>query len=153
MNEGGHQHGQHSIDVDEPVFIISVAAQLAGMHPQTLRQYDRIGLVTADRTPGGGRRYSLRQVERLRTVQRLSQEEGINLGGVQRILELTERVSLLETRIAELTARLLAAEEDAEDREAALHALYRAELVPVRRSTTEMTVWRPQRRRARVVRY
>ncbi len=143
----------HNLDIDEPVFIISVAAQLAGMHPQTLRQYDRMGLVTADRTAGGGRRYSLRQIQRLRTVQQLSQEEGINLGGVRRILELTELVAELEDRIAELTLRLARADVDAQRREESLHSFYRAELVPFRQSASELTLWRPARRRTRAVRY
>lgn len=76
------------VDEDTPVFVISVAAQLAGMHPQTLRQYDRLGLVTPGRTAGRGRRYSARDVAMLREVQRLSQEEGVNLAGIKRILEL-----------------------------------------------------------------
>ena len=70
---------------DEMTFVISVAAQLAGMHPQTLRQYDRIGLVTPLRTKGRGRRYTRRDVERLKEIQRLSQEEGINLAGIDRV--------------------------------------------------------------------
>ena len=67
------------IDHDAPVFVISVAAQLAGMHPQTLRTYDRMGLVSPRRTPKRGRRYSARDIARLRLIQRLSQDEGINL--------------------------------------------------------------------------
>ena len=73
-------------DDDAPIFVISVAAALAGMHAQTLRQYDRLGLVRPSRTRGGGRRYSGRDVTMLREVQRLSQEEGISLSGIQRIL-------------------------------------------------------------------
>lgn len=69
---------------------ISLAAELAGMHPQTLREYDRLGLVSPQRTQGRGRRYTMRDVEKLREVQRLSQEEGINLGGIKRILELED---------------------------------------------------------------
>ena len=92
-----------------PVFVISVAAQLAGMHPQTLRQYDRLGLVSPSRTRGGGRRYSARDVARLREVQRLSQDEGISLAGIQRILELENQVAALQSRVAELTARSSAA--------------------------------------------
>lgn len=72
------------------LFRISVAAELAGIHPQTLRDYDRLGLVSPARTPGRGRRYSMRDVEKLREVQRLSQEEGINLAGIKRILELED---------------------------------------------------------------
>ena len=72
------------IESDAKVLIISVAARLAGMHPQTLRQYDRMGLVQPGRTPGGGRRYSARDVALLREIQRLSQEEGVSLAGVKR---------------------------------------------------------------------
>ena len=87
---------------DTPVFVISVAAELAGMHAQTLRQYDRLGLVTPSRTRGGGRRYSTRDIEQLREVQRLSQEEGVSLAGIARILELENQVSALRARVAEL---------------------------------------------------
>jgi len=90
-------------DDEAAVFVISVAAELAGMHAQTLRQYDRIGLVTPSRTRGGGRRYSARDVELLREVQRLSQEEGISLPGIARILELENQVNALRARVAEVT--------------------------------------------------
>ncbi len=88
---------------ETPVFVISVAAQLAGMHAQTLRQYDRLGLVSPSRTRGGGRRYSGRDVALLRQVQRLSQEEGVSLAGIHRILELENQVNALRARVAELT--------------------------------------------------
>ncbi|MCA0335255.1 MAG: helix-turn-helix transcriptional regulator [Actinobacteria bacterium] len=88
-----------------PVFVISVAAELAGMHAQTLRQYDRLGLVSPSRTRGGGRRYSARDVSLLREVQRLSQE-GISLAGISRILELENQVEALRARVAELGAEL-----------------------------------------------
>src|SRR4051812_48126367 len=78
-------------DEETPVFVISVAAQLAGMHAQTLRTYDRQGLVSPGRTPGGGRRYSMRDIALLREVQRLSQEDGVNLAGIKRIIELESR--------------------------------------------------------------
>lgn len=91
-------------DDETPVFVISVAAELAGMHAQTLRQYDRLGLVTPSRTRGGGRRYSQRDVALLREVQRLSQDEGVSLAGIQQILELTERVSKLEQQLEEALA-------------------------------------------------
>ena len=91
---------------DAPVFVISVAAQLAGMHAQTLRQYDRLGLVTPGRTGGGGRRYSARDVALLREVQRLSQDEGVNLAGIKRIIELESHVDALRARVAELAAEL-----------------------------------------------
>lgn len=85
---------------DEPLYVISVAAEMAGMHPQTLRQYDRLGLVSPRRTGGGGRRYSLREVELLREVQRLSQDDGVNLVGIKRIMELETEVHELRTRLA-----------------------------------------------------
>ena len=84
---------------DAPVFVISVAAELAGMHPQTLRQYDRLGLVSPGRAPGRGRRYSLRDIATLRAIQRLSQDEGINLAGIKRILALENRVERLEQQV------------------------------------------------------
>src|SRR3984957_7969277 len=90
---------------DAPVYVISVAAQLSGLHPQTLRAYDRLGLVSPGRAAGRGRRYSLRDILILREVQRLSQEEGINLNGIKRILEL---------ELAERQSRMLLAEMHAE---------------------------------------
>ncbi|WP_227997480.1 heat shock protein transcriptional repressor HspR [Nocardia australiensis] len=117
------------------VFMISVAAQLAGMHAQTLRTYDRLGLVTPQRTSGGGRRYSARDVELLREVQRLSQDEGVNLAGIKRIIELTNHVAALQERVAELSAEV--------DR---LHAGYRPDLSPPQRSTA-LVVWQPRNRR------
>ena len=93
-------------DDETPVFVISVAAHLAGMHAQTLRQYDRLGLVSPSRTRGGGRRYSARDVTLLREVQRLSQDEGVSLAGIQRILDLENQVQALRARVAELGAEL-----------------------------------------------
>ena len=95
-----------SPDDDAPIFVISVAATLAGMHAQTLRQYDRLGLVSPSRTRGGGRRYSGRDVAMLREVQRLSQDEGVSLAGIQRILELENQVAALRGRVLELTDEL-----------------------------------------------
>ena len=82
---------QFDLSDDTPVYVISVAAQLSGLHAQTLRAYDRLGLVSPGRSAGGGRRYSLRDVLALREVQRLSQEEGVNLSGIKRILELEDQ--------------------------------------------------------------
>jgi MerR family transcriptional regulator/heat shock protein HspR len=93
------------LDDDSPVFVISVAARLAGMHPQTLRQYDRIGLVSPGRTTGRGRRYSARDVTALREVQQLSQA-GVSLEGIRRILELQNHVSALRSRVRELADEL-----------------------------------------------
>ena len=87
-------------------FLISVAAELAGMHAQTLRTYDRLGLVTPERSSGGGRRYSQRDVDLLREVQRLSQDEGVNLAGIKRIIELTNQVDALQSRVTELTRQV-----------------------------------------------
>ncbi len=97
------------IDEDAPIFVISVAAQLAGMHPQTLRSYDRMGLVSPRRTAGRGRRYSRRDIGRLRLIQRLSQDEGINLEGIRRIMALEAEVTTLRRQVAELTDLLTAA--------------------------------------------
>ncbi|ROS72079.1 heat shock protein transcriptional repressor HspR [Cellulomonas sp. PhB143] len=93
-------------DDDAPVFVISEAALLAGMHPQTLRQYDRLGLVAPRRARGRGRRYSRRDVARLLHIQRLSQEEGINLAGIKRILELERQVEHLSGRLEALYSRV-----------------------------------------------
>lgn len=90
------------IDRDAPIFVISVAAQLAGMHPQTLRTYDRLGLVSPRRTSGRGRRYSPRDVARLRMIQRLSQDEGINLQGIRRILELESELEAARKQVRDL---------------------------------------------------
>ncbi len=90
------------MDVEAPLFPTSTAAQLAGMHPQTLRAYDRLGLVVPTRTRGRGRRYTLRDIARLRLVQYLSQEEGINLNGVRRILELESELEAQRAKLAEL---------------------------------------------------
>lgn len=116
-------------------FMISVAAQLAGMHAQTLRTYDRLGLVTPQRTSGGGRRYSSRDVELLREVQRLSQDEGVNLAGIKRIIELTNQVEALQQRVGELSAEV--------DR---LRAGHRPDLTPPQRSTA-LVVWQPRNKR------
>lgn len=94
-----------SVDMNMPIYVISVAAELADMHPQTLRQYDRLGLVTPSRAPGRARRYSQRDVNVLREVQRLSQE-GVSLEGIRRILELENQVLALQHRVSELTDEL-----------------------------------------------
>ena len=87
------------MDPDAAVFTISVAANLAGMHPQTLRTYDRLGLVEPRRSKGRGRRYSPRDVTRLRLVQHLSQTEGINLNGIQRILAMDAEIEALRAEL------------------------------------------------------
>lgn len=89
------------------VFVISVAAELSGLHPQTLRTYDRLGLVAPGRTGGGGRRYSLRDIELLRQVARLT-AEGLGLEGVKRVIGLELEVAALRARVAELQVELAA---------------------------------------------
>ena len=90
------------IDRDAPIFVISVAAHLADMHPQTLRGYDRLGLVVPRRSRGRGRRYSLRDIAKLRHIQQLSQAEGINLEGIRRILALEDEIDALRDHISHL---------------------------------------------------
>jgi MerR family transcriptional regulator/heat shock protein HspR len=128
---------------DAAVFVISVAAMLAGMHPQTLRTYDRIGLVSPGRTSGRGRRYSARDIALLREVQRLSQDEGINLAGVKRILELEAHVEALQARVGELLGELDAMRAEMGRRERAVHQSYRRDLVRV--TPSAVTVWQPPR--------
>jgi MerR family transcriptional regulator, heat shock protein HspR len=114
-------------------FLISVAAELAGMHAQTLRTYDRLGLVSPQRTSGGGRRYSQHDVELLRQVQRLSQDEGVNLAGIKRIIELTNQVEALQSRLQEMADELVA-----------LRANQRRDIAVVPKSTA-LVVWKPRR--------
>ncbi|HEU5224143.1 MAG TPA: helix-turn-helix transcriptional regulator [Candidatus Lumbricidophila sp.] len=93
------------MDERSPIFVISVAAELAEMHPQTLRQYDRLGLVSPTRTQGGSRRYSMRDVAQLREVQQLS-NEGVSLEGIRRVLALENEVTSLRARVRELETAL-----------------------------------------------
>ncbi|WP_026196083.1 heat shock protein transcriptional repressor HspR [Corynebacterium lubricantis] len=125
----------------EEYYVISVAAELTGMHAQTLRTYDRLGLVTPVRTAGGGRRYSRRDIKLLRTVQRLSQEEGVNLAGIKTIIELSSEIEDLQHRLSDV-------EEENQELRGKLTRGYRpsAELVHVPRSTA-VTMWTPRRRR------
>ena len=139
---GGMPNGA---DEDMPVFVISVAAQLSGLHAQTLRSYDRLGLVSPGRTSGGGRRYSMRDIALLREVQRLSQSDGVNLAGIKRIIELENQVDALQARLVELTEELAGAYAAAQQAAAAVHASYRKDLVPIRHETA-LVVWKPKRR-------
>jgi MerR family transcriptional regulator, heat shock protein HspR len=142
------------VDEDTPVFVISVAAQLAGMHPQTLRQYDRLGLVTPGRTAGRGRRYSARDVALLREVQRLSQEEGVSLSGIKRILDLELENDRLRAQVQRLSDELA----DAQERLSFGRRVFAADPTggivavrpgrrPERASTGALVVWRPPSRR------
>jgi MerR family transcriptional regulator/heat shock protein HspR len=137
--DAGHVDVEIDVAFEGPVFVISVAAQLAGMHPQTLRQYDRLGLVQPGRSAGGGRRYSARDVGMLREIARLSQEEGVNLAGVKRIIELTAEVRALREEVDRLADEVHAAHVRLAEAQAATP--YRGELVPLDQSV--LAVWRP----------
>jgi MerR family transcriptional regulator/heat shock protein HspR len=128
---------------DAKVLMISVAARLAGMHPQTLRQYDRLGLVQPGRAAGGGRRYSARDVAMLREIQRLSQADGVNLAGIKRIISLEQLVLELQQRVLELEAELSGAHRRVAELEAMI-SLGRRDLAPRDRSNA-LVVWRPRR--------
>lgn len=93
-------------DADRAVYIISVAAELAGVHPQTLRIYERKGLLHPFRTPGNSRRYSERDIQRLRLIQALTQEQGINLAGVKRVVDMAEQIELLREQSEALQRQL-----------------------------------------------
>jgi len=115
---------------DAAVYVISVAAEISGMHAQTLRQYDRIGLVSPGRASGRGRRYSLRDIAMLREVQRLV-NQGINLAGIKRILELEETNRLLADEVTNLRDQLAGAPQ-------------RRDLVPLREANA-FAIWRSER--------
>lgn len=144
--------GGPPVDPDARVFVISVAAELAGMHAQTLRQYDRLGLVIPSRTRGGGRRYSARDVALLREVQRLSQD-GVSLAGIQRILELETHVDALRTKVMELSRSLDAARATLSSGTRIFAVGTLGEAVPIRpgqrpprhQSSQALVVWRPDR--------
>jgi MerR family transcriptional regulator/heat shock protein HspR len=134
------------VDIETPLFAIAVAAELSGMHPQTLRQYDKLGLVSPRRTAGQSRRYSMRDVAQLREIARLS-AEGLNLEGIRRILELENEVLGLRGRVRELESAL--AEEVLNRPGRRVFAAGSAgEVVPLRSGTrvkksTSVVVWRP----------
>jgi MerR family transcriptional regulator/heat shock protein HspR len=141
----------YELSDDMPVYVISVAANLSGMHPQTLRGYEKVGLVTPRRTPGGGRRYSMRDILALREIQRLSQEEGINLSGIKRILDLERELEQVRMTVAEMHAEMAQLRAELESTRAVAARLAelrrgartpnpRATLVPVRAST-RITFW------------
>lgn len=130
----GSEQAASYVDFETPVFVISIAAELAQMHPQTLRQYDRVGLVKPGRASGGGRRYSARDVASLKMVQHLSQEDGINLAGIKRIIDLEDQVRALQSRVEELVVEVTHAQARVSSAEAAVHASYRRDLVPVQPS-------------------
>ena len=130
-----------------PVFAITQAAELSDMHPQTLRQYDRIGLVSPQRTSGNTRRYSLHDVEQLREVARLS-AEGLSLEGIRRVLQLENRVAELQARVRELE-RALSDELLSRPERRVFAAGAAGEVISMRRGTrtrrsADLVVWRPE---------
>jgi|tagenome__1003787_1003787.scaffolds.fasta_scaffold19641725_2 MerR family transcriptional regulator/heat shock protein HspR len=125
-----------------PVYVISVAAELTGLHPQTLRQYDRVGLVSPGRTGGGGRRYSLRDIELLREIAELT-AAGIGLEGVRRILELENQVAALRSRNRELRSRVTELQSALETTLSSLQE--RRPNLPVLRSTGPLSPFRDPR--------
>lgn len=132
-------------DEDAPVFAIAVAAELAGMHPQTLRQYDRIGLVVPGRTRGGSRRYSARNIEQLREVARLS-ADGMSLPAIARLLDLEDEVRMLHRRVLELEGALRAERQNRPG--VRVFAAGATGVIPVTggrriRRSTEVVLWRP----------
>jgi len=139
---------QIGMDADTPVFAIAVAAELAGMHPQTLRQYDRIGLVVPGRTTGGSRRYSTRNIEQLREVAQLS-SEGMSLPAIARLLDLEDENRMLRRQVAALEGALRAERENRPG--VRVFAAGSAGVVPmpngrrIRRST-EIVLWDPRAR-------
>lgn len=122
---------------DVPVFVISVAAELTGLHPQTLRTYDRLGLVTPGRTGGGGRRYSMHDLDSLRAVARLS-ADGLGLEGVRRVLELEAQVLALRERVSTLESDLTAAHVALAEALAGSPNLP----VPMTRQSGQLVLWR-----------
>jgi MerR family transcriptional regulator/heat shock protein HspR len=110
------------------VFVISVAAELAGMHPQTLRIYERKGLIEPFRTSGGTRRYSQEDIDRLNQIQELT-DQGLNLEGVKQVIEYQDKIARLEKRVASLEAKLEQMQIDAERRVNEVRRSYRHEIV------------------------
>ncbi|MBN6191727.1 MerR family transcriptional regulator [Aneurinibacillus sp. BA2021] len=134
------------MDADTPVFAIAAAAELSGLHPQTLRQYDRIGLVVPGRTPGGSRRYSSRNIEQLREVAQLS-SEGMSLPAIAKLLDLEDENRMLRGRVVALEAALRAERENRPG--VRVFAAGSSGVVPMPggrrlRRSTELVLWHPR---------
>lgn len=129
---------------DAAVFVISVAAELSGLHPQTLRTYERMGLITPGRTGGGGRRYSPRDIDLLREIAQLT-SSGIGIEGVRRILELENRIAALTSRNEELRRELEATREALRQAAAGQRSPSRLPAVPMPEPTQSIVVWRRSR--------
>ena len=140
------RHPFGTIGPDSPVYVISVAAELTGLHPQTLRTYERLGLITPGRTGGGGRRYSHRDLERLREIADLT-AVGIGIEGVRRILELQNHAAALAARNEDLTAELEATRQALRQALAERRTSPPANKLPVLRQPApgqSVVVWRRQ---------
>jgi MerR family transcriptional regulator/heat shock protein HspR len=124
-----------SVDRDRGVFMISVAAELADMHPQTLRMYEARGLIDPKRSPKGTRLYSQSDVERLRRIQAMTNELGLNLAGVERVLALEEQLARATRRLAALERRSREMRAEMEAEIERVRRSFRAEIVPYRRPT------------------
>lgn len=120
-------------DNDRALYVISVAAELAGLHPQTLRLYERKGLIEPERTGGRSRRYSDADVAQLARIQELT-SEGLNLAGVQRVLELEEELARMRQRLDALTKQVRDVRREAAEEIENVHRSYRRDLVPVNRT-------------------
>lgn len=124
-----------SVDAERGVFMISVAAELAEMHPQTLRMYEARGLIEPQRSPKGTRLYSQADVERLRRIQEMTTELGLNLAGVERVLELERQLEGARRRLEQLELRSAQMRAEMEAEMEAVRRSFRAELVPVRQGS------------------
>lgn len=129
-----------TVDSGRGVFMISVAAELAEMHPQTLRMYEQRGLISPHRSPKGTRLYSQIDVDRLRRIQEMTTELGLNLAGVERVLALEEQLEATRRRLEQLEQESSEARAEMEAELAAAQRTLRGELVPVRRSSTEVVL-------------
>jgi len=127
-----------TVDSGRGVFMISVAAELAEMHPQTLRMYEQRGLICPQRSPKGTRLYSQTDVDRLRRIQEMTTELGLNLAGVERVLALEEQLEATRRRLEQLEQQSSEARAEMEAELAAAQRTLRGELVPVRRSSTDV---------------
>jgi len=127
-----------TVDSGRGVFMISVAAELAEMHPQTLRMYEQRGLISPHRSPKGTRLYSQTDVDRLRRIQEMTTELGLNLAGVERVLALEEQLEVTRRQLEQLEQQSSEARAEMEIELAAAQRTLRGELVPVRRSSTEV---------------
>ncbi len=126
------------VETDRGVFMISVAAQLANMHPQTLRMYEARGLIEPQRSPKGTRLYSQDDVEKLRRIQEMTADLGLNLAGVERVLDLEREIESMHERIEEIETEALKAQVRLAEQLEEVRRSFRAELVPTPRTNLEL---------------